>query len=170
MRTEMIKILVEKLAKYYNYIITEVDYEFWIDVFGEVTEWEFKTAARQFLKGDAIYMPKAGQVYQIVAMARADAMNEGLPTVAAGVSEIRDSLGEYERAPKYSHPLLDKTVELLGYWHLGHIDSRLVSDTIGKAYGELRKNFMAGREPIVEHALLDWKRVREIGEENGTRS
>lgn len=168
MRPEMIKTLVEKLAKYYGCQVTAVDYEFWLMAFDcDITEDEFKSAARSLIRSEARFMPKAGDLYQSVMKSREDARLQGLPTVAAGVAEIRDSLGEYDRAPKYSHPVLDRAVQLLGYWNLGHMPSDEVQRAIGTAYGEIRKNFIAGKEPEVDQTLIDWKRVREIGEGNG---
>lgn len=118
MRPELIQELVKKLAKYYNYEVSEVDYEFWFDVFYDCSEEEFKHAGREFIKTGAKFMPKAGELYQIVAKERDAKRLKYMPVVQEVVSEIRGSLNSYAPMPKYSHPLIDDLVRRLGYQRL----------------------------------------------------
>lgn len=169
MKPEVVKLLVEKLAEYYNHNISAVDYEFWLVVFDDVTEQEFKRATIEFIKTGAQYFPKAGQIHQIIMKYREVERLKGLPLVSEGIAEIRASLDtSYDHPPKYSHPLLDKTVKLLGYWNLCCANSSELSRMIGTTYGELRKSYVAGDQFVNnDQHLLDWNAIRQIGEDHG---
>jgi len=154
MRPELIQELVKKLAKYYNYEVSEVDYEFWFDVFNDCSEEEFKNAGREFIKTGAKFMPKAGELYQIVAKKRNARRLEHLPEASDVMSEIMGSLHPYERCPsKYSHPIVDELVRRHGYTRMCEQPSATTRKELTWAIKEALDNYRdSDRDDYTEEA------------------
>lgn len=160
-----IKSILDKLAQYYRYELSNADVEFWLIVFSAgVDEAELMDAVLEIVKSPTRYMPKAGEVYDIIRKSRYKAQIGTLPSVVAAVSEIRASLGEHSTQPKYSHPLIDKVVTMLGYRALGELDTKELSKTLGMAYGELRNELISGKTEFDKDTdiAIDWRNLKKI--------
>lgn len=137
----------------------------WMKIFSNVTDEEFMKAYSEFIDNqENTFLPAPGQIKRLVIKQRLAKRLAGLPTVTEAVAEIREKAAGRMLKP-WSHDLVKKTAEKLGLSRLGHMDSSKVADVIGMAYGEMRKDFIAGgQEDIKPFDLLSAGTLGEIGD------
>lgn len=164
MRQEMIQQLLEKLAKYFHYEVSEVDVEMWVLVFQDVTEEEFKNAGRAFIKTDAKFMPKAGELYRLVHKEREKRRTKLIPEVGDAVAEVRASIRNYGSKPEYSHPIIDELVNRVGYRRLCENTCEENQRLLTWTFKEMRDNYIdSDREEYTEEAerRLEARKAKE---------
>ena len=172
MTEEVLKLALKKLGEQYATIPTATNVEFWMMVFDDATDEEFRDALRLFLKSDdAKYkLPHPGQVYHYITKAREQQLVEGLPTVSDALLEVRQTLNRYEGQPKYSHPLITRAVAAIGYYRLCDMNSDDISREFRVTYGELRKHHLD--KPVNEHPMVEGRRsgMGSLGDTLGSMS
>lgn len=139
----------------------------WMKAFSGVSDEEFMSAYSEFIDNqENTFLPAPGQIKRLVIKQRLAKRIAGLPTVTEAVAEIREKAAGRMLKP-WSHELVKKTAEKLGLSRLGHMDSSKVAEVIGMAYGEMRKDFIAGgQEDIKPLDLLSAGTLGEIGDGN----
>ena len=167
MKTEILISAIEALAVLCNKPFHEKAPIEWLRVFSNVTDEEFLSAYAEFVDTqENSFLPVPGQIKRLIIKQRLAKRIAGLPTVTEAVAEIREKAAGRMLKP-WSHELVKKTAEKLGLSRLGHMDSSKVAEVIGMAYGEMRKDFIAGNQDDVKpFDLLSGGTLAEIGDGN----